>query len=77
MKQISITVGFFLSFYKEIQDHSDVQFLKSIDTQLNVPDLNDTLQRFNLQEIFTDIDEIKNLIDECDVLIFGNKYEKQ
>ena len=46
LKQLSITVGFFLSFYKEIQDHEDAMFLKSVDGSNSA--LSETLQKFNL-----------------------------
>ena len=53
LKQLSITIGYFLSFYKEVQNFDDYNFLKSGE---NHPEINAILYKFNLHEIFTDID---------------------
>ena len=53
-----IFVGLFLSFYKEVEDcWEELQFEHS--------GVEEVLSRYNLQEIYTDVDEIQALVARC------------
>lgn len=50
MKQLSITIGFFLSFYKEVHDLMISPVSDSLDN---------IFTRFKIDEVFTDIDQVQ------------------
>eukprot|EP00347_Sterkiella_histriomuscorum_P010430 403376330 len=63
MKQIRMTIGFLLSFYKEIQDIYDSPFENEMQSNLSY-----TLDKFKINEVFTDIDMVQSKIQEYDKL---------
>lgn len=38
----------------------------------NIQPLSDILSKYNLQEIYTEVDEIQDLVDKCDSLVHDN-----
>lgn len=54
-------MGFLLSFYKEIQDYEDFIYISKGEY---LQELNDILERFSIQEVFTDGEQIQQLLDK-------------
>ncbi len=55
LKQISITLGFFLSFYRDVD---------SFELAENLPELRSLMENFQIAEVFTDIDQVQALVDD-------------
>jgi len=65
LKQMAMSIGFFLSFYKEIEDLDELSCFGKPDFSHSVSEV---LSRYNLNEVFTDGDEIQSVLDEIEEL---------
>lgn len=63
MKQVRITLGFLISFYKEVSDASFSPFVNELPETLGR-----IIEQFQIGEVFTDIDVIQKKIQEYDKL---------